>query len=92
MCTTLTETNSWSITKMERKKKLYHVMESKKDIGKSYKSNASFSVVTYDVESAIRLVKEVSPDLEISQVNLKDSIDMIDPEIILDIFNNKENT
>lgn len=77
---------------MERKKKLYQIMGSKRNIDKSYKSNASFSVVTYDVESAIRLVKEVNPDLEISQVNLKDSIDMIDPEVILDIFNSKENT
>jgi hypothetical protein len=75
---------------VEKKKKLYQIMGSKLEAGKSYKGNVSLKILTYNVESAIRLAKEADPKLEISQINLKETIDIIDPEIILDMFQNKE--
>lgn len=54
------------------------------------KKNINFRVITYDVESAIRLVKERHPDILITSVSLKDKIDCIDPAVVLGIFEKKE--
>jgi hypothetical protein len=54
------------------------------------KKNISFRVITYDVESAIRLVKERHPDIFITAVSLKDKIDCIDPAVIMEVFEKKE--
>ena len=54
------------------------------------KKNINFRVITYDVESAIRLVKEKHPDILITSVSLKDKIDCIDPAVILSIFEKGE--
>lgn len=56
------------------------------------KKNINFRVVTYDVESAIRLVKEKYPDIFITAVSLKDKIDCIDPAVVLEMFDKKEGT
>lgn len=56
------------------------------------KRNINFRVVTYDVESAIRLVKEKHPDLLITAISLKDKIDCIDPAVVLEMFDKKEET
>lgn len=91
MYITPTETNSWCTTKMDnKKKKLYTIQGSKKEDSKTYKDNLNIKVVSYDIESAIRLAKESHPGMAMSQITLKEVIDIIDPEIILEMFENKE--
>ena len=73
-----------------KKKKLYTIQGSKKEESKTYKDNLNIKVVSYDIESAIRLAKELHPGMAMSQITLKETIDIIDPEIILEMFENKE--
>lgn len=49
--------------------------------------NINYRVVTYDVESAIKLLKAKYPDAEITNVSLKEKIDDVDPQVVLEIFN-----
>ena len=75
---------------MEKKKKLYQIMGSVKEATKAFRSNVNIKVVTYGIESAVKIAKELEPDINIFQINLKETIDVIDPEVILDLFNSKE--
>ena len=74
---------------MNNKKKLYFIQGSKKEDSKTYKDNYQVKILSYDLESAIKLAKESCPGLEVTQVSLKEKIDIIDPRIILDMFENK---
>lgn len=49
--------------------------------------NINYRVVTYDVEAAIKLLKDKYPDAEITNISLKEKIDDVDLQIVLEIFN-----
>ena len=73
-----------------KKKKMYIIQGSKKEDSHTYRDNVNLKILAYDIESAINLAKEHVPGLALSQVTLKETIDIIDPVIILDLFENKD--
>lgn len=55
--------------------------------------NINFKVVTYDVESAIKMIKAKYPECTITNISLKEKVDEVDPQVVLEIFNsNKSST
>lgn len=55
---------------------------------KKHNKNVNYRVATYDVESAVKMAKEKYPNLFITAVSMKDKIDEVDPQVVLEIFNN----
>lgn len=70
-----------------KKKKFFLIQGSKP--GGTYRDNVNLKIISYDLESAIKLAKKNSPEVEISQITLKEKIDIIDPLIVLDMFNSE---